>query len=141
MKTCHKDFFQDHGLKNTPSRDAIYHLLEDQLLTADQVFQKLIAKGFSLSFSTVYRILEKFVEKGIVEAVKLQGEASVLYQVVSTHHHHQLVCTRCHQIETIEECPIDAFEQMIAKQHKFTIESHQMILYGICDHCKQKSTD
>jgi DNA-binding PadR family transcriptional regulator len=81
MKTCHKEFFQNHGLKNTPSRDAVFHLLDSQLMTAEQLYQQLTEDGYTLSFSTVYRILEKFLEKNIIEVVKFQNETSVYYQV------------------------------------------------------------
>jgi Fur family ferric uptake transcriptional regulator len=140
MKTCHKDFFQDHGLKNTPSRDAVFHALEAELMTADKLYQTLTEQGHSLSFSTVYRILEKFLEKNIVEVVKFHNEASVYYQLKNHDHHHQLVCTTCHHIENIEECPLESIEHSVADKHQFIIESHQMIFYGICKHCQEKNT-
>jgi Fur family transcriptional regulator, ferric uptake regulator len=140
MKTCHKDFFQEHGLKNTPSRDAVFHLLENQLMTAEQLYQQMTEDGYSLSFSTVYRILEKFLEKNIIEIVKFQNETSVYYQLKINEHHHQLVCTKCRHIENIEECPLEAIEQSVAEKHHFVIEHHQMVFYGVCQQCQQKNT-
>jgi Fe2+ or Zn2+ uptake regulation protein len=137
MKTCHRDFFKQHGLKNTPSRDRVFHLLEKEVLTAEQIFHTMQQHDQTVSFSTVYRILEKFVAKGIIEPLKLNNENSVYYQLITDHHHHQLVCTACHHIQTIEECPLDDFEQKLAKDHQFLVHHHQMTLYGLCQDCQQ----
>jgi Fur family transcriptional regulator, ferric uptake regulator len=141
--SCHRDFFHHHQLKNTPARDLVYHLLQDnQPITLDKLF-KLVSnqsKGEKISHSTVFRILEQFSKVHIVEKMTLETESTPLYQIVNQdHHHHQLVCTSCKKIIAIEDCPLGKYEKKIANQHQFLINHHQFTLYGLCQHCQDNS--
>jgi Fur family transcriptional regulator, ferric uptake regulator len=141
--SCHRDFFHHHHLKNTPARDLVYHLLQaNQPITLEQLF-KLVgkqAKGAKISHSTVFRILEQFIKVKIIEKMTLETEATPLYQILdSDHHHHQLVCTSCKKIVTIEECPLSNYEKKVANQHQFSIHHHQFTLYGLCQICQENA--
>jgi Fur family ferric uptake transcriptional regulator len=141
--SCHRDFFHHHQLKNTPARDLVYHLLQaNQPITLEQLF-KLVsqqAKGDRISHSTVFRILEQFIKVKIIEKINLETEATPLYQILDQdHHHHQLVCTSCKKIVTIEECPLSNYEKKVANQHQFSIHHHQFTLYGLCQICQENA--
>ena len=137
---CHRDFFHHHQLKNTPARDLVYHLLQDhQPLTLEALF-KLVTKHSkkkNISHSTVFRILEQFSKVKIIEKIILETEATPLYQLIDQdHHHHQLVCTSCKKMVSIEECPLSNYEKKVANQHQFLIHHHQFTLYGLCQDCQ-----
>jgi Fur family ferric uptake transcriptional regulator len=139
--SCHRDFFHHHQLKNTPARDLVYHLLEaNQPMTLEKLF-KLVTKQSkkkNISHSTVFRILEQFSKVHIVEKITLETESTPLYQLVTQdHHHHQLVCTGCKKIITIEECPLGQYEKKVASKNKFIIHHHQFTLYGLCQSCQK----
>jgi Fur family ferric uptake transcriptional regulator len=139
--SCHRDFFHHHQLKNTPARDLIYHLLEaNQPITLEKLF-KLVnqqSKKKNISHSTVFRILEQFSKVHIVEKITLETESTPLYQLANhDHHHHQLVCTGCKKIITIEECPLGQYEKKVASKNQFIIHHHQFTLYGLCQSCQQ----
>jgi Fur family ferric uptake transcriptional regulator len=141
--SCHRDFFHHHQLKNTPARDLVYHLLQDnQPITLDKLF-KLVSnktKGEKISYSTVFRILEQFNKVHIVEKMTLETESTPLYQIVDQdHHHHQLVCTSCKKIVAIEDCPLGKYEKKVASQHQFLINHHQFTLYGLCQNCQDNA--
>ncbi len=139
---CHKEFFHHHDLKNTPARDLVYHLLADHYpLTLDRLFQ-LVSKNNKaklISHSTVFRIIEQFLKVGIVEKLSLETETTPLYQLKEKHHHHQLVCTECKKIVFIEDCPLQDFENKMAKQHHFAPHHHQFTLYGLCATCQRQT--
>jgi Fur family ferric uptake transcriptional regulator len=148
MKTtpsCHRDFFHHHQLKNTPARDLVYHLLQaNQPITLEKLFTLVAkqSKGEKTSHSTVFRILEQFCKVKITEKISLETESTPLYQIINAdhdHHHHQLVCTSCKKIISIEECPLNSYEKKVAKQHQFTIHHHQFTLYGRCQDCQQNA--
>ncbi len=141
--SCHRDFFHHHQLKNTPARDAVYHLLQlHQPITLDKLFSLVVrqSKGKKISYSTIYRILEQFLSVNIVEKMSLDIETTPLYQLKDeTHHHHQMVCTTCKKITPIEECPLTEFELKMAKKLHFQPHHHQFTLYGICQVCQSAS--
>lgn len=138
-RDCHKDFFHEYDLKNTPARDLVLHTLEKHHpLTLDQLYQLVSKKnqGKNISHSTVFRIIEQFLKKDIVEKLILETETTPLYQLKDKHHHHQLVCTNCKKIVLIEDCPLQDFENKMAKQHQFALHHHQFTLYGLCSDCQ-----
>ena len=141
--SCHRDFFHHHQLKNTPARDLVYHLLQaNQPITLGRLF-KLVSKqskSEKISHSTVFRILEQFIKVKIVEKINLETESTPLYQIINQdHHHHQLVCTSCKKIVSIEECSLSNYEKKVANQHQFTIHHHQFTLYGLCRDCQENA--
>jgi Fur family ferric uptake transcriptional regulator len=141
--SCHRDFFHHHQLKNTPARDLVYHLLqENQPITLEKLFQLVSkqSKGEKVSHSTVFRILEQFNKVNITEKISLETESTPLYQIIDQdHHHHQLVCTSCKKIVGIEECPLSNYEKKVAIQHQFLIDHHQFTLYGHCRDCQENA--
>jgi Fur family ferric uptake transcriptional regulator len=133
---CHRDYFHEKGLKNTPARDRVIHLLENKVLTAEDVYLLLVQDGFKISFSTVYRILEQFSEHHVTQRVYLDKENKTRYQLLSDHdHHHQLICTACHEVIVIDACPLDSITEDYAKQFNFKIQDHQFVMYGRCQKC------
>lgn len=139
-ETCHRDFFHDHALKRTPARDRVYHLLEkNPPLTLDQLYRLYLKHHpqHHVSHSTIFRILEHFLEHHIIEKVHLQTEANPLYQLVSKNHQHLLVCKLCKQTIKIDGCPLESYEKTIASKHHFQIVDHQVTLYGLCQSCQK----
>ena len=139
MNHCHKDFFHEKGLKNTPIRDRVLHTLATKALTAEEVYQVLFLAGEKMAFSTIYRVLEQFSDVGIAERVYLDHENKTRYQQKTNHDHghlHQLICTKCHEVIVLEECPVDDLTQGIAIKNHFKVERHQLRFYGLCQHCQ-----
>jgi Fur family transcriptional regulator, ferric uptake regulator len=136
---CHRDFFHQHQLKNTPIRDLVIHLLESHSpLTMEKIFelvQKQMPKK-KISYSTIFRILEQFLNVNIIEKIKLETETTPLYQLKHEHHHHQLVCTKCKHVITLHECPLENLDEKFAKVHHFQVHHHQFTLYGLCEDCQ-----
>jgi Fur family transcriptional regulator, ferric uptake regulator len=139
-QSCHRDFFHHHHLKNTPARDVVFHLLEaNSPITLDKLYLlvKKNTRSKTISFSTVFRIIEQFIKVGIVEKLSIETETTPLYQLhQANEHHHQLVCTKCKKIISISECPVDDLEKLVAKTHQFKVEHHQFTLYGLCQNCQ-----
>ena len=139
MTHCHKDFFHEKGFKNTPIRDRVLHTLGTKALTAEDVYQILFLAGEKMAFSTIYRVLEQFSDVGITERVYLDHENKTRYQQKRDLHHghtHELICTKCHEVIVLEECPVDQLTADIAKKNQFKVDHHQLRFYGLCHHCQ-----
>ena len=65
----YRDYLHRYGLKNTRHRQLILQLLlaSEGVLTAEDIYQQLCEQGAEINFSTVYRILENFTQKGLTE--------------------------------------------------------------------------
>ncbi len=92
--------------------------------------------------STIYRLISKFCDMGIL--IKLQGEdaKSVLYQYVgegtecSSHFH--LKCSECGTLVHLDCDHMGKISKHILKEHNFMLDMKKTVLYGICSDCSLK---
>lgn len=129
-----------YGMKNTrPRRWVLEVLLQQQgLVTAEEIYQKLLAGGVSVNVSTVYRVLELFEEKKLVEKDFLPEVRRYGYFLRVPGHIHHLICIRCHKKVDISACPLSAFEKQVAAETGFELVGHRLELYGLCRDCQEK---
>ncbi|WP_281518771.1 Fur family transcriptional regulator [Acidaminococcus timonensis] len=128
------------GLKCTSARIQVLQLLlaQQEVLSADEVFEKLHRVGAKLNFSTVYRILENFTEKKLTEKVLLPQSRKYGFLVYTLSHTHHLICLGCHKVVNLEGCPLHGFEEELARKTHFQIVGHALELYGYCEECQKK---
>ncbi len=128
------------GLKNTKPRRNIIDLLEsnDDLLSAQQIYDKLREDNVHMNLSTVYRSLDKLTEHNIINKVILEKEKQALYEYNREVHHHFLICKNCNKIKTIYNCPLENYETELQNTTNFLITGHKIEFYGYCKTCQKK---
>lgn len=132
-----KTFF-DFGIKMTKQRIGLIEALKkaSQPMTAEQLFLNLHDAEASISLSTVYRILETFVLKGMVEKVISAEHQKAVYELNRQEHRHHLICTRCKNLMTLTGCPLIDYEGALEEKTHFRITGHRLEVYGICPVCQ-----
>ncbi len=86
--------------------------------------------------ATVYRTIEQLERHGLVQRVDLGGSALGYERVdPSGHHHHHLVCRNCGRVIPFENEALEAAVHGI-NHPRFTIESHEITLQGLCADCR-----
>jgi len=128
------------GLKSTRYRRAMLGILAEsgQPLSAEDVFLRLKERSYAANLSTVYRALETFAQKNMVEKLVIAGENKALFGLSHAAHSHHLICLQCKSILAVEHCPLGQYEEAIAKETKFEIAGHSLDIYGYCPKCKSK---
>jgi len=130
-----------HQLKNTKAHRAVLHVLahSQRAFTIEEVFDELQKGGRAPNISTVYRILERFCQKGL--AVKHQSGADKkhLYELIGAHKHY-FVCLRCKARIPVQACPMQALIDELSKTHGLQVLQHHLELSGYCSRCKEKCT-
>lgn len=136
-KTDFGDLLKRVGLKRTKHRMLLLELLhqEDEFLSAEQLFMKAKDTDESISLSTVYRMMDSFVECDIVSPVSLEYAKEVFYELKHEEHAHHLICTECHKVIHVKGCPVHSFEDEIKKDYHFHIDKHKLEFYGVCEEC------
>ncbi len=127
------------GLKFTKHRQLVLQLLQAQggVLTAEEIYSELQAQGADINFSTVYRILESFTQKGVTEKSYLADARKYGFVLHALGHRHRLICLGCHRIVEVEHCPIASFEEQLAGKTDFSIVGHNLEWYGYCASCRK----
>ncbi len=97
----------DNNLKVTPQRTAVLEVIYtlNNHPSADYIIDYLRLNFPHIPLSTVYKILEVFVEKGIISKVKTDDEV-MRYDYVKAKHHH-LYCTGSERIEDYYDPELD----------------------------------
>lgn len=138
-----KNLIRRAGLKVTPHRIHVYDMLQASpvALTAEQIYQELKAGINPINMSTVYRIVDSFVEKQLLVRSMMPDDSRTLYEINSHIHRHYLICTGCRRRVEITTCPIHHLEHELADTTGFRIEAHRLELYGKCPACSARQAD
>ena len=86
--------------------------------------------------ATVYRLLMRLEEKGIVRRLGLHDRSTYFFFKYPGEHHDYLICTACGTIAKLEiACPVEALEEEISKKSGFTRLYHELEFFGVCPAC------
>lgn len=98
-----------------------------------EIYQKVHLLDSSIGQATVYRNVNKLVEKGEVKKLSLHHDLDRYDGDIKDHYH--FVCTSCNKIIDIygskEEVPICN----IVKDHNIVVDDCDITLYGTCEDC------
>lgn len=135
-----RQVFRAHGIKNTGHRNLIYDILRhaELPLTTEAIFLMLKEVDTSISFSTVYRILDLFACKGLAVKTTLADEGKAAFEMNRIEHRHRLICMGCKKMISIEGCPLKQYERTLEHKTQFDITTHKLELFGYCPECKEK---
>jgi Fur family peroxide stress response transcriptional regulator len=126
---------QEHHLKVTPQRIAVYKVLLDSNAhpKADAVYQSVKREHPNISFDTVNRTLQTFAEVGIVDVVEIFRGPKRFDMNVTNHHH--LHCTQCGKVCDFYNRTYDNLEIPATVREQFQVISKRVVLKGICKAC------
>lgn len=128
------------SLRVTKSRLAVAKILLEhpsQFLTPEEIFQIIQKKSdSSCDQVSVYRILARFEELGIVKKSEFQKEAAryMLHEPTEHHHEHYFKCTECLTIEPFTDCLISKKEKELHANGYRNLH-HHLEITGLCPTC------
>lgn len=130
------ELFRQNELKITPQRRAILELLvdEDSHPTAEEIYQRVLAKMPDVSRTTVYNTFRELSELGVLTPFHGSSEGGQRYDTNKETHHH-LYCIHCHTLIDI----VRNFEGLTLTPEEtsgYHIVSRQVTFYGICPECQ-----
>jgi len=101
-------------------------------VTPQELLEEASVESPGLGLATVYRTLKRLVEADKVRKIEVAG-VPPHYEVESDKHHHFFVCEDCQKMFELDGCP-GGFKKLLPPG--FTMNSHEVIIYGICHSCK-----
>ncbi len=123
------------GSRNTVTRNAVLEVLKcnTQPLSIKDIMQLSSIKA---NESTIYRVVNFFVEQGIVMPVFIQKDTT-FYELAHTDDHHHIVCTSCKKVSDFHGCSIDSLVAKALKQNPNfkKVNTHSIELFGLCKSC------
>ncbi|NYT23302.1 ferric iron uptake transcriptional regulator [Alcaligenaceae bacterium] len=128
------------GLKATFPRLKILDIFrraDERHQSAEDVYRTLIAEDVDIGLATVYRVLTQFEQAGILVRSQFDGGKAV-FELNDGDHHDHLICTYCNKVVEFSDTEIESRQYKVAEDHGFKLESHTMMLYGMCPECASK---
>jgi Fur family peroxide stress response transcriptional regulator len=129
------------GLKVTPQRLAVLKFLEKNKIhpTAEKVHSALLKDYPSISLTTVYKTLAKFVEEGMIKELDIDPNKMRFDICMDDHDHfHCRVCDNVYDIFYDKKKWVDDLHKNNGDSHK--VDSVSINLKGVCKYCEGMRT-
>jgi Fur family ferric uptake transcriptional regulator len=129
---------REAGLRPTRQRLDVLAELEREPddATAQELHERLRARGERVGLATVYRTLAALADAGVVDRLS-HHPGEVCYRLCGSGHHHHLVCTECHRVVEVEECGLERWLDDVAREHGFVATDHRVEISGVCAGCRR----
>jgi len=132
------EYLQSRGLRQTSQRKFLVEQVFSQHdhFDAEELIDRLPRRGEEnyVSTATVYRTLRECVDAGLLNCFQLDGRTVYDHDYGYPQHDH-LYCTRCRKLVEFQSEELLAIRDGMAAKHGFRVESHRMIISGICRDC------
>ncbi len=118
-------------------RKRIYDMIVENAVhpSADVIYDKLHKEYPELSLGTVYRNLNVLSEMGEIKRIE-SGLKSERYDGRTDDHYH-MVCEECGRLfDVVAEYQHNLVEEA-QRQTAHQLKEHNIIFYGICEHCNK----
>lgn len=125
------------GLKVTPQRLAVLKFLKKNRIhpTAENVHSALLKDYPSISLTTVYKTLAKFVEEGMVKEVDIDPNKMRFDICIDDHDHfHCGVCDNIYDIFYDKKNWVDDLQKNNGEAHR--VDSVSINVKGVCKYCE-----
>lgn len=126
------------GGKRSAVRRAVVEKLGAQscAVSAADLDAQLRADGSAVGRATVYRVLERLRDLGLVERLDL-GRAGTRYEPHRTGpaHHHHIVCDRCGDVRPFADPGLERAIEALQGRLDFAVSGHDVVLHGACGDC------
>jgi Fe2+ or Zn2+ uptake regulation protein len=127
--------------KVTPNIRAVLNLFNEiaQYLSVQEIQDELSKKQIDLGFPTIYRILERLEQAGIILSFKNDERQIFYFLCRSPHnaHHHHFICKSCKTVKEVSICTFKEIQHHIETELDAVVEHHSLYIDGLCSMCKK----
>lgn len=102
-------------------------------MTAEEIFMVCKARNVKISIASVYRILSRLTEEGLVKKVAIAGEPDRFDKTVLAHDH--MICEKCKAVSDIDAGNL---KQILEERAGMHITSYELCIHYICPKCQKE---
>ena len=134
----------EHGERNTRPRQAIAEAIAvlgeaGEAFPVEKLIESLKRDKSGVGRATVFRTVDKLVQLKVLDRIEF-ADGERWYRLCDTaEHHHHLTCRICHRVVELELCLPKTKIEAIEQRERFTIEDHEISLFGLCEKCTRDS--
>ena len=134
-------FLKEAGHKQTGQR---YQVLDQLLriqqhLTSEEIYYRVKRENPRIGFSTVQRTLKLLADCGLARVLDFGDGVMRFESSYGQIHHDHMICRLCGRSQEFSAREIETLQQREARRHRFRLEGHRLVMYGICAQCQKKT--
>ena len=134
-----KDELKQKGIKNTRAKSALLYILKNNKAPMDvNTLHKECQKTTSVNLATVYRTIQQFHEKNLVQEF-LDKDSVTQYEYINqnsrAHPHFQ--CEKCDTVFCLGELSFDDALYFANMANKHKVNTINITLNGVCEECQK----
>jgi Fur family ferric uptake transcriptional regulator len=133
-------FLKSKGLSFTKQRRLVLEEVfrNHNHFEAEEIVELLRKKNQHVSRATVYRTLTHLEDCSLIGKVDLGHGHSHYEHILGHEHHEHLYCEKCGKLLEFSDSLLERRIVRIAESNRFTITSHTVQIFGICNKCGKK---
>jgi Fur family ferric uptake transcriptional regulator len=112
---------------------------EQAHLTSRQIYRRIRKRLPAVNRSTVYRSLDRLVKRGEM-SVSDMGKGAVVFERVTAHKHHHMVCQVCGKETRLEHNAVREFFHDLEAVTGFEVTTNHLVLFGVCPQCRKDTS-
>lgn len=127
---------------NTKQSEAILSYivsLEGAHVTVGQIVKHFENAGIAVGLTTIYRHLDKLVERGKVQKYTIDGVSGACFQYIQAQEacetHIHLKCEACGTLLHLQCGLLREVQKHVGEEHTFAINPMKTVFYGKCASC------
>jgi Fur family ferric uptake transcriptional regulator len=134
------------GERNTQPRQAIAKAIAamgetGEAFPVERLIGELKSEKSGVGRATVFRTVDRLVRLKVLDRIDF-ADGERWYRLCDTdEHHHHLTCRVCHRVVELELCLPRTKIEAIEQRERFTIEDHEISLFGLCEKCSLKALE
>lgn len=112
----------------------------DRQLTIEEIMEGLKDEGRNVPQSSIYRLMKKLVDEGVVRRHAKEDSRQYVYQIIESeecHSHLHLQCTECGKLVHLSHEATSEARQWMQGATGFELNQEKTFLYGTCKECKK----
>lgn len=128
---------KESSMRYSRQREAVKDLLSKHYdhPTADAIFAELRETEPNISLATVYRNLNLLASMGEIKKLTFAEGADHFDAVTEPHYH--FICQKCGGVSDVPMQVAEHLNEEAAKYIPGILDGHELVFYGICEHCRQ----
>jgi Fur family ferric uptake transcriptional regulator len=128
-------FLRRKRLKMTEQRRTLVRVVLDKRghFTAEELYQKLLTDGESVSMATVYRALTLLEEGGVLEGHDFADGQRRYERALGREHHDHMICVDCRAVIEFTNEKIERLQEQVARELGFGLDDHNLQLFVTCN--------
>jgi len=128
---------EQSSLRDTQTRRLVIEAFRPSRtgMSVQEIFERITTKGNAINLTTVYRIVEKFAQEGIVHMHPTTGLFSLCSMPERSGHHGFLTCNSCGKMQEFHNANFCKLEHATLERAGFSTAEHLTHIIGRCRTC------